>query len=180
MLPAPLTDRIVLDSFANAMDTIALEIEKLILEAEVQHMQLLLLESDLAVIHQIAQKEDASIITSEAEMLGQLWSRLGGNKRELRSFKTKLRTLQQLDAYRKKALVHVVTALHALRELGDDLEELRGRVQTPEIAASRIPVHVHLTSIRHGMERLQMGRVRAERRKEEAFKQFRAREIAEA
>jgi hypothetical protein len=177
MLPAPLTDRIVLDSFANAMDTTALEIEKLILEAEVQHMHLLSLESDLAVIHQIAQNEDSSIITSEAEMLGQLWSKLGGNKRELRSFKTKLRTLRQLDTYRKKALVHIVTALHALRELSDDLEELRGRVQVPEITSSRIPVHVHLASICHGMERLQMGRIRAERRKEEAFKEFRTSEI---
>jgi hypothetical protein len=90
MLPAPLTDQIVLDSFANAMDTIALEIEKLILEAEVQHMHLLSLESDLTIIHQIAQNEDVSIVTLEAEMLGQLWSRLGGNKRELQTFKTKL------------------------------------------------------------------------------------------
>jgi hypothetical protein len=77
--------------------------------------------------------------------------------------------LKRLEKYRRSALIHVVAALHALRTLSDDLEDLRERVSAPDFTGSRIPVEVHMKSIRSGLERLKLGRVKAEEKREIAM-----------
>lgn len=161
------TSETVLHTFTDAMNVLSGEIGRLILDAELQHANLDSLEVDLGVIHEIISREDHSISSAKSELLSALWTKLGGNRRTLRGYNEHLVLLGTLGEYRKKALSHVVLALQALRTLSDDMDDLRERVSTPELAGSRIPVEVHMKSLRAGMDRLKQSRIRAREQEEE-------------
>ena len=61
-----------------------------------------------------------------------------------------------------KALV--VSSLYTLRELSEDIENLRERVAEPDLIGSQVPVVVHIESIKAGLGRLQEGRIKSKER----------------
>ncbi|KAF5391523.1 hypothetical protein D9757_002507 [Collybiopsis confluens] len=154
----------------HAMSVLSSTIEKLIVEAEVQLSNLEQLEQRLSVLNELVSREDYSISSAKSELLSNLWTRLGGNRRMLRRFNDHLKLLGGLGEYRRRALAHVVFALQTLRALSDEMEDMRERVSEPELAGSQIPVEVHMKSIQHGLQRLKDSRVKAKEREEEALK----------
>lgn len=158
--PRP-ANEIVAQTFGEAMGFLAKVTERLILEAGVNIANLDRLEERLSTIHDIVTGEDKKLSLSKDKLLGELWTRLGGNKGDIRQFDKNLVLLRDLGMYRKKALVHVVAALQALEGMSADMEDIRERVAAPELTGSKIPVEVHIKSIRAGLERLKEGKVRA-------------------
>lgn len=151
------------------MSVLSSSIQRLILEAEAELANLDKLEQDLFVIHEVISREDASLSFAKSELLSELWTKLGGNRRALQSYNDNLLLLKDLGLYRKKALAQVMMALQALRTLSDDMEDLRERVANPELVESKIPAEVHLKSIKGGIERLKESRVRAKGQDEAAL-----------
>ncbi|KAH7927943.1 hypothetical protein BV22DRAFT_1031279 [Leucogyrophana mollusca] len=168
----PPTQEIVIGAFTDAMDTMSRAIERLILEAEVSIARLDELEEDLKAIHEVVFREDASTTYEKNELLAQLWTRLGGNKRALRAYDDRLELLQDLGHYREGARGHVLQAMQTLYSMSDDMEDLRERVAGPELGDGRIPLDVHIVSIQKGLERLKEGQVRARKREGEAVKRI--------
>ncbi|KIK55146.1 hypothetical protein GYMLUDRAFT_48098 [Collybiopsis luxurians FD-317 M1] len=166
----PSTNEIVLRTFVDAMSVLSNTIEKLIVEAEVQLLNLEQLEERLVVLNEQISREDSSISSAKSELLSELWTILGGNRKTLRRYDSHLKLLNGLGEYRKRALAHVVFALQTLRALSDEMEDIRERVSEPELAGSQIPVEVHMKSIQHGLQRLKDSRVKAKEREEEALK----------
>jgi hypothetical protein len=164
------TNDIVTRTFTESLSVLSTSMSRLILEAETSIANLDKLEETLTNFHVLIAREDSSLSSAKYELLSELWSRLGGNKRELRGYDEHIYLLRNLGAYRKKALVHVVTALQTLQGMSEDMEELRERVAAPEVVGGRIPVEVHVRSIRAGVERLKEGRVKAKEREEEAVR----------
>ncbi|EIW83786.1 hypothetical protein CONPUDRAFT_119164 [Coniophora puteana RWD-64-598 SS2] len=160
----------VLAAFTDAMDTLADAITRLIVEAEVSLADLSALEEDLSAIHAVVVRENGSVTRSKDELLAQLWTMLGANRREIRSHDDRLALLQGLGDYRRRALAHVVAALQTLQGMSEDMEDLRERVAAPEIVGGRIPLEVHMESIQSGLERLKEGRVKAKEREDEAIR----------
>ncbi|KZP23892.1 hypothetical protein FIBSPDRAFT_889400, partial [Athelia psychrophila] len=107
-----------------------------------------------------------------SELLAALWTKLGGNRRELQGHGDHRALLKGLGDYRRRALVHVVAALTTLQAMSEDMEDMRERVAAPELVGSRVPVEVHIRSIRSGLERLKEGRVKAKEREEEAIRKI--------
>jgi hypothetical protein len=167
--PVP-TNEIVLQTFTDAMNSLSSSMERLILEAEVSLLNLDQLEERLSTLHELLLREDSSIAFAKNELLSQLWTRLGGNKGELRQFDKNLFLLKNLGEYRKQALIHVVAALQMLQAMGADMEDMRERVAAPELTTGKIPIEVHLKSIRNGLERLREGRINAKEREDEAVR----------
>ncbi|KAF8840185.1 hypothetical protein BDN67DRAFT_904097 [Paxillus ammoniavirescens] len=93
-------------------------------------------------------------------VLGELWTKLGGNQKSVREYGDRLELLNDLEEYRKKALAHVTATLRALNWMSDDLEVLRDRVAAPALLEGKVPLHVHIESIKHGLERLREGQTR--------------------
>lgn len=143
---------------------------RLIVEAEISLTNLNNLEERLSTLHELVSREDSSLTTAKSELLAALWTKLGGNRGTLRGYDDHLLLLKNLGDYRKRALVHVVTALQTLQAMSEDMEDLRERVAAPELAGSSIPVEVHMRSIQVGLERLKEGRLKAKEREEEAIK----------
>ena len=164
------TDAIVTQTFGEAMNVLSTAMQRLILEAEVNLANLDKLEERLLTLHDIISREDSSLTSEKAELLSELWTKLGWNKKTLRNFDDHLLMLKNLGSYRKQALAHVVAALQSLQSLSSDMEEIRERVAAPELTGSKIPVEVHMKSIRSGLERLKEGRVRAKRLEEDAIR----------
>lgn len=166
----PTTQEVILDTFASAMDTFSVAIQRLILEAEVSLHNLDVLEEDLSSVREVVMREDVDVTAEHSELLGTLWTKLGGNKRALRNTDRRLGLLKDLGDYRRQAQAHVVAALQTLNSMSEDMEDLRERVATPELLDGRIPLHVHIESIQNGLERLQEGRVRAKEREEDVMR----------
>ncbi|KAI6165792.1 hypothetical protein EDD17DRAFT_1553254, partial [Pisolithus thermaeus] len=157
----PTADEIIQGAFALAMDQSGQSIARLIVEAEVSGQNLDQMEVDIASLHDMITREDKHMSTEKDLVLGELWSRLGGNKQKIREYDDRLALLNDLSVYRKQARAHVMAALQTLHAMSDDLEDLRERVATPGIIGGKVPIQVHIESIKNGLERLKEGRTRA-------------------
>ncbi|KAF8056071.1 hypothetical protein FPV67DRAFT_1376586, partial [Lyophyllum atratum] len=156
-------------TFGEVMGVLADSMQRLIIEAEVNLANLEKLEERLSVLHELVAREDATISSAKSELLAELWTKLGGNKKKLHNYQGHLELLKNLGLYRKRALAHVVGALQSLTAITSDMEEMRERVAAPELAGSHIPVEVHMNSIKVGIERLREGRERSKRLEESAI-----------
>jgi len=166
----PTTQEVIVGAFTSAMDTFSVIIQRLILEAEISLLNLETLEEDLSAIREAVMREDLSVATEKSELLGALWTKLGGNGRTLRDYEKRLHLLKDLGEYQKQAQEHVLAALQTLSLMNEDMEDLRERVAAPELVDGRIPLHVHIESIQNSLQRLQEGRVRAKEREEEVMR----------
>ncbi|RXW16330.1 hypothetical protein EST38_g9520 [Candolleomyces aberdarensis] len=165
------TDEVVRETFSDAMHLMSGQLERLIVEHEANHANLDRLEEKLSTLRDIVARENKTVGEAKEELLGNLWTMLGGNKKDLRNFETNLKLLHDLTLYRKHASAHVVAALHTLKSVSQDMEDMRERVAAPNLAGSRIAPEVHMNSIKHGLERLKEGRTRARQIGEAAFRQ---------
>lgn len=152
---------VVSTTFHDAMDVLSTHMERLIVEAESCHANLIGLEEKLSSLQAIVSREDSSISTEKSELLQHLWTKLGGNRQSIQNFDRHIELLHGLNIYRKQALIHVVSALHTLRSMSSDVEDLRERAVASDLVSSAIPVEVHMSSIQAGLERLKQGRRKA-------------------
>ncbi|KAH9167834.1 hypothetical protein EDB89DRAFT_2100229 [Lactarius sanguifluus] len=141
-------------TFVEVMDTLSAHMQRLVLEAEVSISDLNKLEERLTSIHEIVSREDRSISVARGEHLAQLSTILGGNREELNKMDEHRALLKSINGYRDRALAHVVAALHMLETMAEEMETLRERMAVPQLVGETIPIHVHMTSLRNGMERL--------------------------
>ncbi|KAH8831631.1 hypothetical protein DL96DRAFT_1778824 [Flagelloscypha sp. PMI_526] len=165
-------NQIVTSAFTASMDTMNQELKRLILEAEANLVTLGVLEEKLSNIHELVHREESSVESAKDDLLSQLWTILGGNRRELKGFNDNLRLLKDLSMYRQKARAHVAGALTTLNGMQADMEDLRERVSAPELAGSSIPIQVHMNSIQSGLDRLKQGRIDAKNREQDTLNQI--------
>lgn len=151
----------VVETFLMSMDNIATHMVRLREEAESTMDYLLRLEEHLMVLHEITHRNNKDLTAEQEDVLAELWTKLGGNRRKLRGMDHNLDLLKNVDKYRKKALAHVAATLQTLHTLDADMEELRTRVAAPDIVGDKIPIEVHIKSIKAGVERLKEGQLRA-------------------
>ena len=163
-------NQVVVETFGEAMNILSTDMERLILEAEANIIALNTLEERLSTLHDIISREDLTLSSEKVDLLAELWTILGFNRKELRNFDQSLLLLKELKTYRQQAFSRVVTALQTLQMMDADMEDIRERVARPAIAGSAIPVEVHMKSIQLGLERLREGRMRAKELDEAAIR----------
>jgi len=152
------------------MNILSTDMERLIIEAEANIVALDALEERLSTLHGIILREDLALSSEKNDLLAELWTKLGFNRNELRNFNQSLMLLKDLKTYRLQVLARVVAALQTLQAMSADMEDLRERVARPALAGSKIPVDVHMTSIKLGLERLREERARAQELDEAAMR----------
>ncbi|KAF8840183.1 hypothetical protein BDN67DRAFT_990474 [Paxillus ammoniavirescens] len=157
----PTADEIITTAFTLAMDQSAQTIEKLVLEAEGSRQDLEQMDVDLMTLYEITTRESKPIAEEKEKVLGELWTKLGGNQKSVREYGDRLELLNDLEEYRKKALAHVTATSRALDWMSNDLEVLRDRVAAPALLEGKVPLHVHIEGIKNGLERLREGQTRS-------------------
>jgi len=163
------TKEAVVDTFLMSMDNIATHMVRLRDEAEISMGHLMRLEEHLMVLHEITHRDNKELTAAQEDVLAELWTWLGGNRSKLRKVSSNLSLLKNVEKYRKRALAHVVVTLQVLHALDADMEELRTRVAAPDIVGDRIPIEVHIRSIKAGVDRLKEGQMKASLREGESI-----------
>ena len=153
------TKEAVLNTFLTSMDNIANHMARLRDEAEISMDNLLRLEDHLRALHEETHRDNKVLTAAQEDALAELWTWLGGNKSKLK-MDLNFDLLKNIEKNRKKALAHVVSTLQTLHTLDADMEELRTRVAAPDIIGDKMPVDVHIKSIKTGINILKEGQVR--------------------
>lgn len=159
------TEELVFEQYLKHTAAIEEQIAELIIEAQALLAILQNLDDRLDVIHSITTRDGVSIQGTRDELLGQLWTRLGGNRSSLKKQGDQLTLLRQVGFYRKTAWDHVSATLLKLQSIAAGLEDLRERVAAPEVLGQRsdVPLRMHIEHIQLGVERLEAQRTEARR-----------------
>ena len=155
------TDTVIAQVFDRTMNALSVNMERLILEAEHIFQDLNDLGEQLTTLQAIIVHQDSAIALAKSNLIDNLWSRLGGNRRLLRTFDYHLVLLKGLGSYKDLSLVHVISALQTLHALSEDMEDIRECVASPDLIGAAVPVEVHINSIQASLGRLRDGRIRA-------------------
>ncbi|CAE6522023.1 unnamed protein product [Rhizoctonia solani] len=138
-------------------------LRKLIHEAQDNIGALQRLDERLEGVEELVYAEQEAINDRETELKRQ-WVKetLGFNKEKHESHSTSLELLTVVKDNRESALKHVNEALLKLKQMSNDLDDLREGVATPMMitGSSNIPIETHIKSIRSGTERLVNGQTR--------------------
>ncbi|KAH9863619.1 hypothetical protein J1614_009551 [Plenodomus biglobosus] len=139
------------------------EIDSLIQSASSLLWILTNLDERLSTIYEIAVNDDTTITAKNDELLSSLWTKLGGNRADVKSNAKSINLLRNIYAYRKKAVLHVSETLVKLQEIQAELENLREGVAGPQLmvghdAAGAMSIEYHVEIIGRGVERLQATR----------------------
>jgi hypothetical protein len=148
-------------NFENAMDVMSINLKRLIHEAGKSLQRLEELHERLETLYVMLTQENITSTANRDELLGRLWSQLGGNQKEKRDAVETGQLLTKLDWYRKAARAKVVETLLTLEGMEAEMEELRARVAAPALVGPSIPKEVQIEAIRMGVKRLNQSRRRA-------------------
>lgn len=160
LAPQPTLEQRIFDQYVLHISRNKEEISGLIEKAQALLMVLTNLDERLSTIFEIATSDDQTITRNQEELLSQLWTKLGGNRGDVNANRVSLNLLQNIGAYRKKAVMHVSQTLLQLQEIQAELENLREGVAAPEIQGYQdaVPLRYHLDLIEKGVERLKVSR----------------------
>lgn len=152
-----LSQTILFDQYIKHTSAIEEQIVELILEATNLLKILHNLDHRLDLIASISQRDGVRIEGNQDVLLGQLWSRLGGNRAEKKRYAAQLGLLDDVGRYRKLAIAHVSRTVLKLQAIAANLEDLRERVARPEVVGIRaeLPLEMHIREIMMGVERLE-------------------------
>ncbi|PPQ90805.1 hypothetical protein CVT25_012126 [Psilocybe cyanescens] len=171
MRPKQSLQEVITTTFEDAMNILSKQMERLLIEAGQNLQNLYNLEERLSTLHEVVHREDLSQSSARDELLAELWTILGGNRAKKKDFDSNLTLLKELATYRKEAMAHVVATLMALRDMRDEMEDMRERVAAPDLLGASVPAEVHIKSIRLGLERLKVGRIEAKRQEKDMSKE---------
>ncbi|CAG7852055.1 SubName: Full=Uncharacterized protein {ECO:0000313/EMBL:CCA74701.1} [Serendipita indica DSM 11827] len=167
------TRKQLMDTFNQAAGLMESNLRRLIEISVATSTILNQLESQLVVIHEIVSREEGNTKMRREEVLADLWTYVGANRAKLANFASHRSLLSQVATYRSAAAVQVGGTLVQLEKLASDLDELRERVSTPLLAdEASVPIEVHITTLRKGVQRLSEGRGRARNREEQVLKRI--------
>ncbi len=141
-------------TFQSSMDAFAAEISRVLVHATVTSMSLDRLEERLLAIHALCTEEAMSTALALDDLLWQLWTQLGGNKKQRRDLENRAAVLRNIQQYRSVAMVFVATTTQTLTSVEVDLSELRERISTSGLLPDAMPVEVQIASIQRSVARL--------------------------
>ncbi|KAH6878763.1 hypothetical protein BKA58DRAFT_102503 [Alternaria rosae] len=158
--PPPTLQQRIFDQYVSHVSKNKDEITRLIETAQALLLVLHNLDERLGTIYEIATSDDQTITGRQEELLSSLWTKLGGNRGDVKANTKSLNLLANIGAYRKRAVNHVSGTLLKLQEIQAELENLREGVAAPEMLGYRsdLPLEYHIDAIGKGVERLQVSR----------------------
>lgn len=117
------------------------------------------LDSRLSSISEIAVLEGLAVHNEKEEVLGHLWTYLGGNRSKLSLFEYNLKVLDSVDQYRKASLAYVEMVFHTLEGMQTSVEQTR-RVATGALLVEPVSMETVLDMIARGAQSLKMSNSR--------------------
>lgn len=154
--PVSLSRDILLDQYLKHTSAVEDQILTLISEAQALLNILDNLDGRLDVIAGIATRDGLKAEENRDELFAYLWTKLGGNRSDVKKLNGQIELLQNVGQYRRIAWAHVTNTIVKLQAIRDNLEDLRERVAMPEVVGTnKVPLEVHIEAINLGIQRLE-------------------------
>lgn len=137
------------------------QIAQLIVQAQALLNVLDNLEDRLGAIHEISIRDDNSAREKREELFLHLWTKLGGNRSDVKKLEAQIKLLKNVNMYRRTAVNHVSSTMIKLQAIAANLEDMRERAAAPDItgADGEVPISLHIENIQLGLERLEAQRL---------------------
>ena len=142
--------------FQTFLDMLEQGIVALIFRAKELEGALSRLEERLITIRDIASGEAKIHLHEKEELLHDLWTRFGGNRKQLSFLNRNLRALKLIYEYHGLADRCVASTQSELETMRVALEDLRPLAATPLLIASDLSVEMIMEQIKTGAERLRV------------------------
>ncbi|KAK7677611.1 hypothetical protein QCA50_019422 [Cerrena zonata] len=149
---------LVTTTFQDVMNLFTIQTSRVVLQCECALTKLDRLEEHLHVINDMLSREHMSITGEHSQVLSELWTMLGGNRRRLWNIDQRLDLLRNVGEYRIRALTHVGRTMRLVLAMSENMEELRLRVATPILVEDRIPIEIQLHAIKASIDRIKENR----------------------
>jgi hypothetical protein len=164
----------VFDLYLKHTAVLEEEITSLIRHAHSILLSLNFLEEQVKNIGGIVARDNGILSNSHDEVLAALWTKLGGNRRKLRSIEDNFKLIQLVAENRRRAYMHISAALIKLQTIERELEDLRSRVATPGVVglSGDFPLGYYLSLIESGAKRLQEMKIEASSRQRTAIREM--------
>lgn len=140
------------DNYDRTMSLIESHMAKLLTEAQTTLATLDRLGERLRAINILVNTESGKVIDMKHDLLAELWTMLGGNKKKLRRYDMHLDLLKGIDDQRKRAHAHVMIAITTIEQVSSSLEDIRERASGPALVD--MPMDVQILSMRSSLERI--------------------------
>lgn len=176
--PIALSRDLVLDQYLKHTSAVEEQIQSLISEAQALLAILDNLDGRLDSIFSIAKRDNVKVDEDRDKLLASLWTKLGGNRRDLGQKTAQIELLSNVKQYQRIAWAQVNTAVIKLLAIRADLEGLRERVAMPEIIGDKVPLEVHIDAINLGIERLEQQRESSRKLESESYNRVLSRAAA--
>ena len=142
--------------FQTFLDMLEQGIVALIFRAKELEGALSRLEERLITIRDIASGEAKIHLHEKDELLHDLWTRFGGNRKQLSLLNRNLRALKLIYEYHGLADRCVASTQAELETMREALEDLRPLASAPLLVASDLSVEMVMEQIKTGAERLRV------------------------
>ena len=158
--PIRFTEDVILDQYIKHSDAVQYEISDLLSEAQAVFVLLRSLEQTMDSIHGIAVRDAQYAETSRDDILGLLWTKLGGNSQQVNKFDRDLKILKQISKYGETAYKNIAATILKLQAMSAEIDQLKERLVSVDPVPTRpqIPLHLHLENIQMGVQRLEEAR----------------------
>ncbi|KAF4542462.1 hypothetical protein BFW01_g6818 [Lasiodiplodia theobromae] len=132
------------------------------------------LESHLGAIHEISVRDDVSLQGKREELFLDLWTKLGGNRSNVKKLDQQIQLLKNVNMYRRTAVSHVSSTMVKLRAIAVSLEDMRERAATPDVVGvdGEVPIVLHIENIQRGLDRLEAQRLEHQRSVDERHRRI--------
>ncbi|KAL1620962.1 hypothetical protein SLS54_005894 [Diplodia seriata] len=132
------------------------------------------LEGHLGAIHEISVRDDVSLQGKREELFLDLWTKLGGNRSNVKKLDQQIQLLKNVNLYRRTAVSHVSSTMIKLRAIAVSLEDMRERAAVPDLVGvdGDVPIVLHIENIQRGLDRLEAQRLEHQRSVDERHRRI--------
>ncbi|KAL1630546.1 hypothetical protein SLS56_004820 [Neofusicoccum ribis] len=164
----------LVEQYLQHTQTIESEIQGLIVQATTLLGILDTLEDQLGAIHDISIRDDNTLQGKREELFLQLWTKLGGNRSDVKKLDQEIQLLKNINTYRRSAVAHVSSTMVKLRAIAAHLEDLRERAAAPDVVGvdGEMPITLHIENIQRGLDRLQELRSQQIKGRDESYRRI--------
>ena len=150
------TEKDVIKQYLTHADAIQAQIDSLIAKGTDLKGLLDGMDLQLDTIREITNRDKTTVNNDREELLGQLWSKIGGNVKSKEKLEKDIALVKDLTRTRQAATMIVKMTLDDLNRINGNIKDMKARVQMPstnlEMDALELESHIHY--IQDGLDRL--------------------------
>ncbi|RDX51827.1 hypothetical protein OH76DRAFT_1313907, partial [Lentinus brumalis] len=138
----------------SAMQLLASEVAGVLADADTVTAALDALEAKLWGLHSLTEHESSLAGLAIEDVLAEFWTKLGGNSARRQQLAYRVEMLDNLNTYRRRAVVHVSATIQTILLIEAELSEIHQKLVVPSSPTTGLPVDVQIASIERGVRRL--------------------------